>query len=90
MPTWAWKEEIPIHASQTMPSPLQEGRAHVGADRSAQRGPEVLSLGGASRQEAGDPVVGLELRPMKSSLGDRPLTLFMSTTRMQREGFSTR
>ena len=36
-----------------MPSPLQEGRAHVGADRSAQRGPKVLSLGGASRQEAG-------------------------------------
>ena len=56
-----------------MPSPLQEGRTHVGADRSAQRGPEVLSLGGASRQEAGDPVAGLELRPVKSSLGDRPL-----------------
>lgn len=25
MLTWAWKEEIPIHASQTVLSPLQEG-----------------------------------------------------------------
>lgn len=63
MLTWAWKEEIPIHASQTVLSPLQEGRAHDGAERRAPRGPKVLILGIASRQEAGVCVAGLELHP---------------------------
>lgn len=40
-------------------------KTHVGADRSvSERSLEVLSLGGASRQEGGVPGAGLELRPV--------------------------
>lgn len=53
------------------------GRAHIGAERRAQRGPKVLILGMAFRHEAGVHVAGLELCPTFSSLGERPLTLFI-------------
>lgn len=76
MLTWAWKEEIPIHASQTVPSPLQEGRAHAGAESRAQRGPKVLILGISSRQEAGVPVAGLNFMQHSPSLGQRLLMIF--------------
>lgn len=55
MLTWAWKEEIPIHAFWTVPSFLQEG-----AEESS-RGPTVLIRGLASRQEAGIHIAGLKL-----------------------------
>lgn len=88
--TWAWKEEIPIHASQTVPSPLQEGRAQAGAESSAQRGPKVLILAIASRQEAGIHVAELDLHPMFSWFGTEALDALSHQQLGLKGDFSTR
>lgn len=68
MLTWASEEEIPIHGSWTVPSPLQEGAE----DDSSRGHPKALIRGLASRQEAGIHVAGLELYP---SVRERPQDL---------------
>lgn len=94
-------EAIPSHADlglergnshsclSDVPSPQQEGRAHLGAERRS-RGPKVLILGLASRQQAGIHVAGLAPHPTFSKLGRETLDTICYQQLGLREDFSTR
>lgn len=82
MLTWAWKEEIPIHACQTVPSPLQEGRAHARAESRLREVPRCRSWASPSaRSRRPWKQASLELRwnfiQHLPSLGQRPFMLFI-------------